>query len=131
MSRMAVLLLALASPVAAPAAEPKTAQEALTSYRAMFKPTSQLGCPQGGGEEEIIVCGRREDEVQPERLPLSIEPEPGERITGEAPSALDELDTGSERCSTVGPNQSCGGGIPILQAIALVAQIAVKLVEPE
>lgn len=122
-SRMAVLLLMLWLPVQANAEEPVTAEQAMEHYHQAFQPVRSLDCP-GGGGDEIVVCGRRTDGPDPNRLPLPVERDPGERVTGEAPSAVAAAGT-REKCSTVGPNQNCGGLVPI----GILMGVAVKLIE--
>jgi hypothetical protein len=34
-----------------------------------------------------------------------------------------------ETCSTVGPNQNCGGGLPVIPIIFTAAKIAAKLIK--
>lgn len=93
MSRMAMALTmlgAFASPSASPAAahqdasarDKVTIEQAFENYRAAFKAPAQAGCAAVEDEEAIIVCGRRL-EVDPNRLPLPIEREAGERVAGE------------------------------------------------
>ncbi len=90
MSRMAVTLTMLAAfgsegaaqaPVAAPGNV--TAEQALAKYRATFRPPPEVICPKDPDPEAITVCGRRRA-VDPNRLPLPVKREPGERIRGEA-----------------------------------------------
>ena len=85
-----------------PAAEPP--------LRTEFRP----GCPPAPSPDEVIVCGRREDDqfrVSPS------EPEPGARhrlIAGEVPRGVDAMADGAlSRCTTVGPNPQCTQGLDI------------------
>ncbi len=74
----------LALPAAAHSAPPVTAEQALTNYRKVIKPTRELDCPRGAGSDEIVVCGQLEEEAaKVGRLPLPVAREPGERIAGE------------------------------------------------
>jgi hypothetical protein len=34
-----------------------------------------------------------------------------------------------ETCSTVGPNQNCGGGLPVIPIVITAAKIAVHLIK--
>jgi hypothetical protein len=128
MSKMARIALLLLVVLAAPAraAEPLTAEAAIDNYRKMFQPVALLDCPKAGGPDEIIVCGRP-DGPDPNRLPLP-SGMPGDRVRllpGEPPSAVAALDAGGTGCSTVGPNQSCGGGMSVFQVVGVLAK-AVK-----
>lgn len=78
---LAFILAVTAAP--ASAAAQVTSEQALASFRAMFKSPSDLECPKEEGE--IVVCGRRNDERSPYRLPLPTTPEPGSRVAGEPP----------------------------------------------
>lgn len=82
-SRMTVLLLSLAFPSTALADEPVTAEQALGNYRRTFQAPSDLDCPRGD-PDAIVVCGRREGEADPDRLPLPVALKPGARVRGEA-----------------------------------------------
>ncbi|HEV2748552.1 MAG TPA: hypothetical protein VGW34_14810 [Allosphingosinicella sp.] len=131
-SRMTATLIMLSLAAAAPAQQPADADAALRNYRALFKPPPELDCPRGGGEDaDIVVCGRRRDAPQPERLPLPVEPVPGERIAGEIPSGLTEMKAGSGSCSTVGPHQRCSGGLPVFAIAVAVAHAVAKAVAQE
>jgi hypothetical protein len=72
-------------------------------------------CSRDSSEEEIIVCGNRDDERF--RVPPS-EPVPGARrrlIAGEPPSGAGALADGAlSRCTTVGPHQQCTQGLDLL-----------------
>jgi hypothetical protein len=62
------------------AAEPAvTAEQALQTYRRTFQPTRELDCPTSG-PDDIVICGRPADALDPNRLPLPIEREPGEIV---------------------------------------------------
>jgi len=121
----AAVLLALS---AAPAgAQSVTAEQAVDNYQAAFKSLEELDCPKATDPEEVVVCGRR-DRPDPARLPLPTAPEPGRRVQGEAVSTV--AATGKrETCSTVGPIQNCGGGLPIFAIAATVAKATVKVAE--
>ena len=113
MSRIIALAL-LAFSSAANAAAPQTAEQAMENYRLTFKPLEPRDCAQPG--KEIALCGKRD--LPDQRLP-PLDPVAGERIAGEPPIPL----TGSgQRCSSVGPNQDCGGGLPLLGSGAGPAQ---------
>jgi hypothetical protein len=105
MSRMALAaLLALApAPAAAgqAATQPaRTAEEAMANYRETFESVRELDCPTPEDPEEIVVCGRPSDAPDPNRAPLPIGPEPGARVVGGVPSALESMSAGGciSRC---------------------------------
>lgn len=80
LSRLAPPLLLVLAPAGAFAAPEISADQAMANYRKVIKPVRDLDCPRGGAGDEIVVCGRQPGEVQPGRLPLPIEPEPGARV---------------------------------------------------
>ena len=128
MAGPAVLLLtALAAP--AGAAEPLTAESALANYRQMIVPVDEVDCPRSSGPDEIIVCGRP-GEADRYRLPVPVQRLPGEIVHGEAVSPVAVAST-RERCSTVGPNQQCGGGLPILGIAMTIARVALEAVRSD
>lgn len=112
---------ALASASAA-AAPPASADEALARQQASLR--SSLDCDRDSGE--IVVCGRQGPD--PNRLPLPVEPEPGARIAGEAATPREALALTVQKCTTVGPNQQCSGGLPILGIAFFIVQTAVKAI---
>jgi hypothetical protein len=90
LSRLTPPLLLLLAPAGLFAAPRITAEQAMTNYRKVLKPVRELDCPRGAGGEEIVVCGRWPDQPDPNRLPLPVEPEAGERTRyapGELPAA--------------------------------------------
>lgn len=119
MSRMIMALLLAALPLPA-AAQSLTSEQAMENFRA--KTMQPPRCADSSDPEDITVCGRRNQGTY--RLPLT-EPTPGERIRGEAVSALTVAET-RDTCSAVGRNQSCGGGLPIMGMVILLAKIVEK-----
>jgi hypothetical protein len=87
---MTALLLTLPTAGGAAAAQPITAERAMEVYRDRLKPVADLDCPTADDPDEIVVCGRPPGEVDPYRLPLPIQRDPGEvvRHAGEPPSAV-------------------------------------------
>ncbi len=79
---VAALLAAILASEAA-SAEPLTAEQAMENYRETFEPVSALECPKPSDEEEIIVCGRRPGDADPNRLPIVPPRAAGARIPGE------------------------------------------------
>ena len=121
----ALLTIALAAPAAA--AQPVTAEEAMIRYREFIEPVAIVDCPRPSTPDEIVVCGRPEAR-DPNRLPFDPEPVPGERIRGEPMAAVAAMGS-LERCSTVGPNQNCGGGLPVIPIVITAAKIAKHLIK--
>ncbi|HEX8622274.1 MAG TPA: hypothetical protein VF718_09905 [Allosphingosinicella sp.] len=120
---MIALLAGAAS--AASAAPPATAEEALARQQAGLHRSLGLDCERGGGE--IVVCGRQGPD--PNRLPLPVPPEPGARHAGEPPDPSEALALSAEKCTTVGPNQQCSGGLPIIPIAIWLVQTAIKVAE--
>jgi hypothetical protein len=121
------LLLAAAAlaalPLPASAAGQVTSEQAMENYRLMT--VEPPACPDGGDPDDINVCGRRSPR-DAYRLPL-VEPTPGERVRGEPISTVAAAGT-REKCTVVGPNQECGGGLPLLGIAILLAKIVEKKV---
>ena len=107
--------------VPAAAAPPASAEEALARQQASLRSSLGLDCDREAGE--IVVCGRPGPD--PNRLPLPVEPEPGARIAGEASDPEASLALTNRKCTTVGPNQQCSGGLPILGIALFLVQTAV------
>jgi hypothetical protein len=125
-SRIAILLLAAAAPASATAA-PATAEEAISAVEALVRQTVRPGCAKG--DEEIVVCGRR-DEDERHRLPLRVEPAPraADSAGGEQMAAV-RVDT--SRCTAVGQNPQCSGGLPVIPIALWLLQSVVKAVDGE
>jgi hypothetical protein len=127
MAALAVLLLA--APVAA--AEPApTAETAIAHQRAQLVDTARIGCRRAGDEEEIVVCGRE----GPDPNRIAVERMPGDRVRllpGEPASGTAAMAAGSERCSAVGPNQSCGGGLDLFRVGSVLFKIGKHLLSDD
>jgi hypothetical protein len=117
--------MAAAAMIAAPlqAAPPGTAEEALARQQAGLQRSLGLDCDRSG--TDIVVCGRTGPD--PNRLSLPVPPEPGARHAGEPPDATEALALSKEKCTTVGPNQQCGGGLPVIPIAIWLLQTAVKV----
>ena len=131
-SRLALPLLlglGLAAAPASPAAAQQTvtAEEALANARRTFAPTAEIDCPRAQDADEIVVCARQGPD--PYRLPLASPPAPGSRVRGEAPSATEAMTAADDPCTTVGPNQRCSGGLPVLGIAMFLAKAAIKAVK--
>ncbi|HTU12876.1 MAG TPA: hypothetical protein VMG08_18450 [Allosphingosinicella sp.] len=90
-----------------------TADEAIAMERARVRDVLDRDCPPGQLDEEVIVCGRR-PAYQRYRVPMAgpdISPGTRERA-GDA--QLYAMDAGSTRCSAVGRDQQCGGGLDVI-----------------
>lgn len=123
---MAKLGLAMAAAAlvsaSAPAAPPLTAEEALARQQSSLRSGLGLDCERGAGE--IVVCGRQGPD--PNRLPLPVPPEPGARRSGEPVDPRETLALSDQKCTTVGRNPRCSGGLPILGIALFIAQTVVK-----
>jgi hypothetical protein len=125
---MALAALLTAGP--ALAADPPTAEEALARQKASLHQTLGLDCKRGRAADDIVICGRSGRD--PNRLPLDPEPEPGARLVGEPVRPEDALaNTAPPTCSTVGPNQRCGGGLPVIPIAIWLVQTAIKAAKSE
>lgn len=130
MSRKAALFILALVPIwaAAPlSAQTITAEEAEDNYRRTFSITeADTNCEDDEGA--IVVCARRDNDRH--RLPLPVEPTPGVRLKGDVPNASAERGgAGTERCTTVGANQQCSGGLPVIPIVAKTVEAVVKLIE--
>ena len=125
-SRMTALYLALGLASGTAAAEPAEDEYDI----GVLRPLANLDCPDGSGTDEIVVCGRKPDDGDRYRLPLPVEPTPGQRTRGE-PLTAAEVASKRETCSTVGPNQNCGGGLDIIGMAAMIAVGVAKIVAEE
>jgi hypothetical protein len=118
------VLFALLAAAAGPASAlpPATADEALARQQSGLQRSLGLDCDRAGGE--IVVCGRLGPD--PNRLPLPVPPEPGARRSGEPPDPGEALALSAEKCTPVGQNQQCSGGLPILGIAMMIVQTVVK-----
>ena len=122
---VAALMIGLAAPAAT--AGPVTAEAAIDRYRTFIEPVAVLNCPKAASPDEIVVCGRSEGR-DPNRLPVPPDPVPGRIVEGEAVSAVEAMGV-RETCSTVGPNQNCGGGLPIIPIAIFAAKVAIHVIK--
>ena len=124
-------MAAAAALVAAPlqAAPTGAAEQALARQQQSLRTSLGLDCDRGRSAEDIVVCGRQGPD--PNRLPLPVQPEPGARNAGEPPVPADALALSAEKCTTVGPNQQCSGGLPILPIALWLAKTAIKVAKGE
>ena len=118
---LAIMAAALAA-APAPAQPPLTAEEALARQQSSLRSGLGLGCDRTTAE--IVVCARPGPD--PNRLPLPVQPEPGARIAGEPVDPGETLALSAEKCTPVGQNQQCSGGLPILGIALMIVQTVVK-----
>ncbi|HEX8468228.1 MAG TPA: hypothetical protein VF620_10530 [Allosphingosinicella sp.] len=121
---LAMIVGALAA-ARAPAAPPLTADEALARQQSSLRTGLGLDCDRGAAE--IVICGRTGQD--PNRLPLPVQPEPGARNAGEPSNPNHALALSDQKCTTVGRDQHCSGGLPILPIAIFLVQTAVKAVK--
>lgn len=123
MAKPALAMIAAALAAApAPAQPPVTAEEALARQQSALRSGLGIGCDRSAAE--IVVCARQGPD--PNRLPLPVPPEPGARIAGEPVDPNETLALSAEKCTAVGQNQQCSGGLPILGIAAMIVQTVVK-----
>lgn len=118
---LAMAALALAA-TPARSAPPLSADEALARQQSSLRSGLGLDCDRDSAE--IVICGRRGPD--PDRLPLPVPPEPGARNSGGPADPSEALALSAEKCTTVGRNQQCSGGIPILGIALYIVQTVVK-----
>ena len=104
-----------------------TADEAVAMDRARLRTVIDAECPTGQLDEEIVVCGRRPG-FQRYRVPMAgADTSEGTRARA-ADAQLYAMDAGSTRCSAVGRDQECGGGLDIIAiGFAVVRGVAQAL----
>ena len=127
----AVLLLVLAGPLPAvaqtavadepPLPQPATpeqltivtADEAIAQDRVRMRDVVNTECPPGQLDDDVVVCGRRPG-FQRYRVPMTgADVSEGTRERA-ADAQLYAMEAGSTRCSAVGRDQTCGGGLDII-----------------
>ena len=79
----------------------------------------RLGCPGASSEDEIVVCGPREEDERFRVPPSERRPGPADRAGGEQMAALAE---GPGRCSPIGPHVQCAGGVDVLAIVFGIAR---------
>ena len=131
MSRTPPLLLIalLAAPVNAQSSS--AIDQAIADQRTGLRAQLRLDCPRPEDDEEIVVCGSREEQDRRYRLP-PVEGAPqgaADRAGGEQRAAL-AID--SSTCTTVGRDQQCNGGLDMIGIGFTIARaIAQAIVEDE
>jgi len=121
MSRITMLLIFGASSVSA---QPRlvTAEEGMEIHRRTSSALPQDKCEQTREAEEIVVCGKSSS---PYRLPMPIDPPPGQRIAGETPSAL--AATKEASCTNIGHTRGCPS-VDLLGVAAMLGKAIVGMV---
>jgi hypothetical protein len=100
---LSLVAIAAAAPMPAAAQAPSAAEALIEKQRTGLQAaTGTRRCPEVKGEGEILVCGQAHS---PYRLPLPVEPSPGEVVRGDVPSPVPLLKV--ETCTTVGHARGC------------------------
>ena len=120
-----MLLIAGWLGVAAAHAQPGAAEEAIAGQQALVRSVVRPDCGPAEGDE-IVVCGRREEDAR-HRLPLPVvgPPNPADRAGGEQLAAMN---AGDDRCSPVGRDQQCSGGLDVIGIGFTIARVIAKAV---
>ena len=90
-----------------------SADEAIAMDRVRMRDVVNTECPPGQLDEDVVVCGRRQG-FQRYRVPMAgADTSEGTRERA-ADAQLYAMEAGSTRCSAVGRDQECGGGLDII-----------------
>jgi hypothetical protein len=115
------LLLALA------AAQQLNPEAAIAAQRAEVRTAMRIDCPPGGGDEDIVVCGRgRGAGGEAYRVPFVAEPGRIARLPGEAPTGGDAL--AADRCLRLCPQPVM---IDVVGAIRAVEHGLDRILHPD
>jgi hypothetical protein len=113
-SRMAIPALIAVWAVPAPA-QSSFVEQRIEAQRSAMREALRLDCPpasEAGDEEEIVVCGRRDDTRRYRVEPIVLaSPQGADRAGGEQRAAL-AVD--SSRCTPVGRDQQCTSGLNVI-----------------
>ena len=90
-----------------------TADEAIAMDRARVHAIIDRECPPGLLDEEVVVCGRRPG-VQGYRVPMTGPDFSQGTRTRAGDAQLHAMAANDQRCSPVGRDQMCGGGIDLI-----------------
>lgn len=124
MKRALFLLIAMTVPVGA--------QEADDPLMAVYRDKTRAVRPCERGGDTIVVCGSQAERNARQRLPLPRAAVEGALPqTGEAPRAsAAAVRQGS--CGVVGgQGAGCTGGLPVFQAVGVLAKVATAIVDPD
>jgi hypothetical protein len=122
-SRIAPGLLA-ALLAAAPAGAQQSADQAIAAQRSGLRQALRLDCPRGE-DDEILVCGSREEERRQRLPPIEPAPSAADRAGGEQRAALA---TDTSRCTAVGRDQSCTRGLDMVGIGFAIARAVVQAI---
>ena len=113
LSRIAIVVAATGLSAAAPASgQPADPADLVAAQQAELRTIIRPQCPPPGAEEEIVVCGRRDDDryrLPPQLVPGSVPA--GARAGGEQRAAMA---VNNQSCSPVGRDQQCTGGLNVI-----------------
>jgi hypothetical protein len=90
-----------------------TADEAIAMDRARVRNLLDTDCPPGQLDDEVIVCGRRPG-IQRYRVPMAEQAAAGGIPARAGDAQLYAMEANSQRCSAVGRDQMCGGGLDLI-----------------
>ncbi len=117
------------APVPGPSGSPRTvtAEEAIEIDRARLRNVLETDCPPITLDDEVVVCGRRPD-YRRFRVPMSGADVSAGTRERSADAQRYALEAGGTRCSAVGRDQICGGGLDVIGiGFAIVRGIAQAL----
>jgi hypothetical protein len=122
-----VLMLSGPAPAASIASPRPGIEQMIENQRRELRDAMRIDCPQARDEEEIVVCGRQQENDR-HRLPIPVARAAGvaDQAGGEQRAAL-AADT--SRCTAVGPNQQCTRGLDMMAIGAFAFRVARRLIE--
>ena len=111
--------------IAAPAGAQQTADQAIAAQRSGLREALRLDCPPAADDEEIVVCGTRDEASRQRLTPVEQSRGAGDRAGGEQRAAL-AIDTSS--CTAVGRDQQCSGGLDMIGIGFTIARAILRAV---
>ena len=122
----ACVALALPASALAQAVEPPDPAALIEAQRRELLGTIRPACPAAGSNDDIVVCGRRDEDRY--RVPLAIVPSGAPAGAGAGGEQRAALGIDSSRCATVGRDQQCTGGLNMVGiGMALVRAVGQAL----
>lgn len=112
------MLLLFAGSSASAQPRPVTAEEAMEVHKRTFSAVPKQECGDAAGQEEIVVCGNRNNE----RYRVTVPPAPGQRVRGEPLSTLEGIKP--ETCTNIGQTRGC----PYVDFYGIGLMIAKKVI---